>query len=1679
MKKIKKSIFFKVLVWFTAANMVFLPTAPLYALPQGEQVQQGNVTFTRDGTQLIINQASGGAIVNYNSFSIGQQEGVIFNQPGASASILNRVTGNEQSLIAGMLSANGRVYLINQSGVIFTPSARISVGELVASGLNMKDEDFLAGRNLFSGGNGSVKNEGKIEAGMVSLIGKDVLNKGDIKAAQVALAGAPGGVLVDKVAGGKIRFIFQDNNTSPDVGTVINQGTITASGNSGGQIAVAADRIEQSGSMRADGNAGNGGTISLQARDSVVLDQKSVTTANSLERGDGGSIYVVGERSAAILKGAQLQAKGGTLSGNGGFVETSGKQSFIIEVAPDVSAANGRAGVWYIDPYDIEIIAGSTDTNMTASTPFQATNDLAQLSINTLLSALSGGATVIIETTSGGTGSGNITLATDLDYTGTGANSLQLLAHNNIILNGAISGGASDSLNLTLDADSDQDGNGNIQANRKIDLNGGTLIARGGVFQVNTAGGITAGTIYICNGMQLLQDAALTATKDKIVVTNNVTGPHSITFNAVSNSIVTGTIGTNDIRNLIVTNGSLSAGAINITSNLTAYANVTTTNGAVQVAGAITSTTNVTAKTSLSANSTDVAGALVAQGGDISVVNNLKAGSASASGSIGAGSLGVTGTTTAGTNINVTGNANFGGAAQATAGHIDVGGTTVASNTLSAGTYVTLAGAATLGGNVTAQGGSITAGNGVTLTTNVVLRASDKITVTNNVNGAYDITFNAANGSTVSGMVGPAIKTVTVTNGSLSAGAINITSNLTAYANVTTTNGAVQVAGAITSTTNVTAKTSLSANSTDVAGALVAQGGDISVVNNLKAGSASASGSIGAGSLGVTGTTTAGTNINVTGNANFGGAAQATAGHIDVGGTTVASNTLSAGTYVTLAGAATLGGNVTAGSNITFGGATTLTGSGDRTLDAGTGTFIAQSTLTNNAGNLSINGGAGITLANNLTASGETVYLTSTNGAIAQTGGSLAADKVSFSSGQNVTLTNLNINTVAGTAGNSIQLANAGALTIGTVGAQTGLTGISGDVKVKSGGAMLVTNAVSAGADMLLLTTVGDITQNAALTAGGNATLNAAGSVNQNANITTANGDIYVSAQGGSITMKDGTVSTAGGTGNIRYYATNNVALSSLVATGGAVSVVAKTGNITNNTASGGATNITAAKARLEAGGSIGTGGGTPSDTNLTAIKTAVNNLEAQAGTNVYVEAVNGVTLGGVNGVSVKSVEFNGGTSTASDSDLTGVQGSAGVVKIKSGGAMTVSEAVAAGKDVLLLTTAGGLTQNGTVTAGSNVSLIAAGAVAQNAGITATAGDVYVSAQSGSITMADAALTTAGSNALYLATQNIALGGIKAADVRVEAGGDITDAGDTYTDVEAVNAQLVAGGSVGATNAMIDTKVATLAVQAGGNIGINEADDLSVGQVTTFNVNRSRFDSGVTAEPVAALTNVATTGGDIKMVIGGNLHMQTNISAVGRAVALQFDTITFGGGAVYGKTLELNSPHDIGSVSPKDDGLPLGVTESVTVSGLGKTANFTGTKLTSDNKYAYILPWSWQLFYYGDPLNSAVKGARQKSVFDLVKFNPTLLSAQSVFGDPLFLQDNMDIAEPVALGLVDYLLAGAAVVGADPEFPPEANNRISSGAAGSRTSVGFYTPGGWGRLFQHPASSGTTNNAAQ
>lgn len=168
-------------------------------------IADGTGNISRNGNTTTVTQTSNKLIVNWDQMNVGANDTLNFNQKSATAAVLNRINSADPTTILGTLNANGRVFIVNPNGVLIGNGARVNVGSLVASSLNISDADFKADRLRFAGGGqGDVTNNGVVMAdGSVALLGaKNVTNAGRITSlnGDVALA-----------AGGDIFLTFADS----------------------------------------------------------------------------------------------------------------------------------------------------------------------------------------------------------------------------------------------------------------------------------------------------------------------------------------------------------------------------------------------------------------------------------------------------------------------------------------------------------------------------------------------------------------------------------------------------------------------------------------------------------------------------------------------------------------------------------------------------------------------------------------------------------------------------------------------------------------------------------------------------------------------------------------------------------------------------------------------------------------------------------------------------------------------------------------------------------------------------------------------------------------------------------------------------------------------------------------------------------------------------------------------------------------------------------------------------------------------------------------------------------------------------------------------------------------------------------------------------------------------------
>ena len=355
----------------------------VYALPQDGEIISGAGSISNDGAgNLTVNQTSDKIAINWQSFSIGSNQSVMFMQPSASASALNNVIGSLGSSIQGTLNANGQVILTNPNGININPNANIDVASLIASTLNISTQDFVNNLYRFSQDPdqelGYILNEGTIRASdFVALIAPGVENKG-VMVANLGTASAVAGeeVTVDFVGDGLINFSITkavagtvlDNEGNPISDQINNSGAIQANG---GQVILTAlstseiikNVVNNEGMIEANTVVEKDGRIILMGGDQGVVRVSGTLDASGDDSGEkGGTAHVLGEK-VALDEGSLVDVSGdvgggealigGDYQGNNARIQNAWRtyvnQSAVINASAPTQGDGGRVIVWADD----------------------------------------------------------------------------------------------------------------------------------------------------------------------------------------------------------------------------------------------------------------------------------------------------------------------------------------------------------------------------------------------------------------------------------------------------------------------------------------------------------------------------------------------------------------------------------------------------------------------------------------------------------------------------------------------------------------------------------------------------------------------------------------------------------------------------------------------------------------------------------------------------------------------------------------------------------------------------------------------------------------------------------------------------------------------------------------------------------------------------------------------------------------------------------------------------------------------------------------------------------------------------------------------------------------------------------------------------------------------------------
>lgn len=438
--------------FFAAAGLIGLLSAGAGAqvLPQGGTVVSGSGHIGQTGRTLTITQHTDALVTDWQRFSIARGHTVQFIQPSASSVALNRVTGADPTVIQGALRANGQVFLLNPNGVLFSATAQVNVGGLVASTLSMSSDDLLSGQYRFAGNSDArIVNRGRItvsDGGAVALVAARIENHGRIEAVRGGVALGAGKVVTLDM-GGPVRI-------------QVEEGALNA-------------LIAQGGAIRS-----SGGVVYLNARAagdlmSTVIRHTGVTEAQTLATGERGQIMLLGGMAHDRIEvGGRLDASA-PAGGDGGFIETSAAR---VKLASDLrvtaQSQGGQTGKWLIDPQDYVIAA--TGGDMTG----------------TQLSSALNTANVEIQSSSGsGAGSGDILVRDTISWS---ANTLTLTAARDVRIEAVMT--ATGTATLALNPAT---ANGSDAANTSGTVRVGTALGGGFSGRVDFGGRAGTGLLTI------------------------------------------------------------------------------------------------------------------------------------------------------------------------------------------------------------------------------------------------------------------------------------------------------------------------------------------------------------------------------------------------------------------------------------------------------------------------------------------------------------------------------------------------------------------------------------------------------------------------------------------------------------------------------------------------------------------------------------------------------------------------------------------------------------------------------------------------------------------------------------------------------------------------------------------------------------------------------------------------------------------------------------------------------------------------------------------------------------------------------------------------------------------------------------------------------------------------------
>jgi filamentous hemagglutinin family protein len=329
---------------------------------------------------------------------------------------------------------------------------------------------------------------------------------------------------------GTVNVGASNTNIPTEPGTVITSGNLNTSGQTGGTVNVLGNKVgvisanidasgtNGGGNVRIGGEYQGNGTFPNALRTFVSSD--SVINADALQSGNGGRVIVWADKTTGFYGSAS--ARGGSIFGNGGFIEISGKENLAFVGNADVGSLAGTPGTVLFDPQDINIVAGvgANDGEIANGSILFGDGGAADFQIsNTALTGITGSIDLQAQRDINFDAPINIT-TNSVELTAQAGRNINVNANittnrGNVTLN-ASAGNNNGALIITNAAINTNGGNftgagvGSIASGNGIFLNNGDINAGGGNITLTGVGGINGGSSNY--GIRLSNDSVVETT---------------------------------------------------------------------------------------------------------------------------------------------------------------------------------------------------------------------------------------------------------------------------------------------------------------------------------------------------------------------------------------------------------------------------------------------------------------------------------------------------------------------------------------------------------------------------------------------------------------------------------------------------------------------------------------------------------------------------------------------------------------------------------------------------------------------------------------------------------------------------------------------------------------------------------------------------------------------------------------------------------------------------------------------------------------------------------------------------------------------------------------------------------------------------------------------------------------